>query len=141
MMDGIVEGSVEVSHPHNEEKNITILINKTSTKTQVNYDGEKVHLKKIISLTTAIAGTEYELSINDEILNQIKMHTELVIKDECEKLFKKYKEKGLDIFDIKEEFNRRYPKVQIENPIIITELDIEFEYHNIENSMNRKGFR
>lgn len=141
LKDGISEGSIEISHPHNSDKNITLKVTNTNTKTHIDYDGEKVNLKKVISLTTSIVGTEYDLDINDEMLNRIKVNAELVIKNECEELFHKYKQKELDIFQIKEEFNRRYPKVEIDNPIIITELDIEFDYHHIEHSMNKKGFR
>ena len=50
----------------------------------------------------------------------------------CNSVFAKYKDMGIDIFDITEGFYEKYPKVEIKDIINKTELQVEAEVEIIE---------
>ena len=58
----------------------------------------------------------------------------------CMETFEKYKKKGLDVFRIKEMMLRKYPNIDIENPIRITDLKISVNM-KLEGSSDVIGFK
>ena len=57
----------------------------------------------------------------------IKASKEKEIEAYLKNSFKKYKEQGIDVFDIARLLNINYPKETIENPISITDLEVNVE--------------
>lgn len=131
-------GSLEITNPDNPDRFVTLRILNSKTKTNLTYDGEIIHLDKRIKLKTAIASVQKNISFNDDELEKIKNKSKSNIEEACKGLFNKYKEENLDIFDVQEEFERKYPKVKLENVLKITELNLQVD-ETIEGSPDIQG--
>ncbi|MFL0246500.1 Ger(x)C family spore germination protein [Candidatus Clostridium stratigraminis] len=131
-------GSLEITNPDNNNSFVTLRILNSKTKTNLTYDGELIHLNKRIKLKTSIADVQKNISFNDDELEKIKNKSKLNIEEACKSLFNKYKEENLDIFEIQEEFERKYPNVKLENVLKITELNLEID-ETIEGSPDIQG--
>lgn len=128
-------GTLEVTNPDNPEKFVTLEILKSITKTEVHYDGKNIKLVKKIYVKTSIAEAQNKLHFNSVNFEKLKKSAEANIKKYTDIVFDEFKKKELDIFEIKQDFYRKYPKVKINNPISITNLKIE-PYVYIEGSSN-----
>jgi Ger(x)C family germination protein len=139
LMNNLKTGSLEISNPEQNEQFISLNILKNQTHTEISYDGTKIRLKKTILVKTNIEEIEKEARLTKDVINQLQHKSEDNIKRACERVFEKYKDQNLDIFRVKETLERKYPKVNIENPLKITELEIEV-IENIEGSPDTQDF-
>lgn len=73
-------------------------------------------------------------------MNSCRYEAEKNIKDACNNVFEKYKFKKLDIFDIGEDFQRKYPKSNIDNPIEQSQLQLDVNV-DLEGSSDKTNFR
>jgi Ger(x)C family germination protein len=125
LMNNVKTGTLEPLNPEVEGKYVTLEILNSKTKTKINYEEEKITLKKIINVETALGEVQGQLQINDANLNKIKENTEENIRKACVSFFQSYKDENIDIFDIREIFDRKYPREQIEDIMKITEFELE----------------
>lgn len=139
LMNNLNTGSLEITNPDNINKFVTLRIIKSRTKTYMTYDGETIHIKKKIRLKTSIADVQKSINFNDDQLDKIINKSKSNIEDACNRIFNKYKEEGLDIFDIQEEFERKYPKAKVGNILKVSEINIEIN-ETIEGSPDKQGF-
>ena len=140
LMDNVKSGTLEPSNPTYKDKFVTLEIKNSKTKTYINYDGKKIHLKKVINTKVAIADIQKGLILNNDNLSKLKSNSEDNIKKFCTGFFNEMKQKKLDIFEIEEEFNRKYPKENVKNVIDITELDLQVNI-KIDDSIKMIDFR
>lgn len=140
LIDNIKGGTLEVSNPNADNKYITLEILKSSTNTKVYYDGKTIHVKKIINTRTSIGEAQQKLTFTKGTINQIEKNAESNIKLNCSKLFEDYKKKDIDIFDISDDFERKYPKEKVANIITKTQLELEVHVY-VEGSPNTTDFR
>jgi spore germination protein KC len=128
-------GTINTGNPEVLDKLVTIEILRSKTKGEIDYDGEKIHLKKTIKADVNVAFVEKSIHItNDGQRYSIKQHSEEYIKAICTKLFEDYKSKDIDIFDIERMMNMKYPKSKIKNYLEITELEVDAEIRIKESS-------
>jgi spore germination protein KC len=127
MMNNISGGTLEITNPDDISKFITLEIKGSKTKTEINYDGKVVKLKKKVKVKVDFGEAQKEIKLSKENIKKITEKAESNIEKSCIELFQKYKGDGIDIFDIGEEFYERYPKVKIENIITKTDLEVEAE--------------
>jgi len=139
LMNTLKTGSLEVSNPNNKDKFISLNILKNNTKTYIEYDGKRVKLIKDIEVKTNIEEIQKNAFLNDKTIIELKKKSEDNIKKACMRVFKKYKDENLDIFQVQEMFERKYPKVKIDNVIGITELEIIVN-ENLEGSPDTQDF-
>lgn len=125
LLDNVKLGTLEPKNPEVKNKFVTLEILSSKTITDLKYDEGKIKLIKKITVNTSLAEIQEKMLVNDKNLMELKSTTEDNIKRACETIFNKYKEKGLDIFDIGEELRRRYPKANVENVIKATELEVD----------------
>ncbi|SHH15451.1 Ger(x)C family spore germination protein [Clostridium grantii] len=125
LMNNVKSGTLEPLNPQAEGKYVTLEILNSKTKTKIEYKEEKIIFKKIINVETALGEIQGELEINDANLNKIKENTEENIRKACVGFFQVYKDENIDIFDVREVFNRKYPHEQVEDIMKITELELE----------------
>lgn len=125
LMDKVKEGTLEPANPLDKNKFVTLNIMNNKTKTSLDYDGKKVILKKVISTKVSIADIQKGLNLNKDNLLKLKSSSEDNIKKFCTDFFNDMKKEKLDIFEVEEEFKRRYPKENIKDIMDITELDLK----------------
>jgi Ger(x)C family germination protein len=125
LMNNVKTGTLEPLNPEAEGKYVTLEILNSKTKTKINYEEGKITLNKVINVETSLGSVQGQLEVNDANLNKIKETTEENIKKACLSFFQLYKDENIDIFDVREVFNRKYPHEQIEDMMKITELELE----------------
>lgn len=140
LMNKVREGTLESQNPSYKDKFISLNISKSKTYTSINYDGKKVYLRKRIKTHAAIADIQKGLTVNQSNLSELRGNTENNIKKLCTDFFNQYKQDHIDIFDIQEEFHRKYPKENIKNIVDITELDLTVNVI-IDDTLNIFDFR
>ncbi|MBM7614814.1 Ger(x)C family spore germination protein [Alkaliphilus hydrothermalis] len=131
---------ISIPHIEDKEKLISVDTIKNKTKTEIEYDGEKILLKKKIYIRTIFGETQSPLIFTKENIEKVEESVERTIKDNCMALFAKMKEEGFDIFQITELMERKYPNLDLEDPLSITQLQLEVE-HQLEGSTNITSFR
>ncbi len=139
LMNTLKTGSLEISNPEQEDEFVSLNVLRSRTKTELTYDGKVIKLKKTIEVKTNIEEIEKGLILNDSNVAKIREKSESNIRKACMRVFEKYKEENLDIFNIKEILERKYPKAQVDNPLKITELQVIVN-ENIEGSPDTQDF-
>lgn len=115
-------------HPTIQGKNITLEVLNSKIQSSVTYNEDKITLEKDFKFRISFAESEDTIDLDSpEILKKIKKVAEEQTEKRYQEFFEKYKEKGLDIFRIQEMLSRKYPNLEIKNPIEITELKISVE--------------
>jgi len=141
LINDISGGTLEVTNPLDINKFVTLEILKSKTKTEVSYDGKIVHLKKQIKVKVDFGEAQKSIVFTKENINKIQEQAEKNIEDACNSIFAKYKGLGVDIFDIQEQFDEKYPKIKIQGDIINkTELKMEVKVQ-IMNIGDTKNFQ
>lgn len=121
--DRVKSGTLEINNPQNTNSFITLEIIKSKTKTNLQYDGERIKLYKNLSIKCDIGEAQRRFLINDEILNFIKKSEEENIKKYLSVLFEQYKSKDLDVFQIGRTLEVKYPNTTVKgDPLAITDL-------------------
>lgn len=127
LMNSVSGGTLEITNPCDTNKFITLEILKSKTKTEISYENNIVYLKKKIKVKVDFGEAQKRIIFTKENINKIQEKSEENIVKACNKIFQKYKDMGIDIFDIEEQFYRKYPKIKIEKIIDKTELKVEVE--------------
>lgn len=138
--DIVRAGYMEVPHPNYEDKFISVQILTSNTITDILYEEEKVILRQTINLKTTMAGTDDNIVLDKKTVEQINRNAEEFIQAICHELFSKYRGKGVDVFNIQEIFERKYPRMEIDNVIEVTEYQLQVNHH-LEGSTNVTSFR
>ena len=140
LMNSIIGGTLEITNPCNINKFVTLEIRKSKTKTEVNYYDNIIHLKKKITVNVDFGEAQNKFTFTKKNVNEIQEKSEQNIVKACNALFQTYKDKGIDTFDITEQFNEKYPNITIPNIIKKTELkvDVEVQIMNIGDDKNFK---
>jgi spore germination protein KC len=124
LMDRVKTGTLEVTNPQNQDQYVTLEILNSDTKTEIKYEGGKIKLTKKIRTKTSIGEVQKGLIITKENLRKMEENAEENIKKAASRIFNDYKYKGVDIFEVEQEFNRHYPKVKMEDYIKETNLEV-----------------
>ncbi|MFZ7120836.1 MAG: Ger(x)C family spore germination protein [Eubacteriaceae bacterium] len=129
-------GYIDAVNPQNENGYVSLNTGKTKTKRTVTYKNNIVQvdimINTIVSLEEAEGGIDL---LDDKIRKQIEKNASEVVKNKCMELFDKYKEKGIDLLNIQADMQRKYPKVQLEDIMEVTKLNLEVKVQ-IEGSGN-----
>ncbi|MGH4124940.1 MAG: Ger(x)C family spore germination protein [Clostridium sp.] len=127
LMNTILGGTLEITNPCDINKFVTLEIKKSKTKTEISYYDNVIHLKKKVKVKVNFGEAQKSILFTKENIGKIEEKSEENIVKACNNVFQKYKGMGIDIFDITEEFHRKYPKIKIEDIIDRTELKVEAE--------------
>jgi Ger(x)C family germination protein len=139
LSDRVKSGTLEVTNPSSPQGYVTLEILGSKTKTKIEYDGEKIKLIKRIKVDASIGESQYKFQMSEDNVDKLEKNAEDNIEKYTAQLFDEYTLKGIDIFDIGEDLHRYYPKVNIENPLEITQLEVKADV-NIEGSSNKTDF-
>lgn len=139
LMNTLKTGSLEVSNPEAENNFISLNILRNYTKTDIEYNGTVIKLKKTINVKANIQEIEKRATLNETTRRKLEEKSKENILKACNRVFEKYKEMNLDIFQVTDLMERKYPKVKIDNPLKITQLEIKIN-ENIEGSPDTQDF-
>ena len=124
VMGTLKAGTLEVANPQADDSLITLEVLATSVKDKLLKNKEGLELIKDIEIEVAIGEVQGKLLLSQEVMDYIKYSKEAYINGYCEFVFNKYKEKGLDIFDIGRMTEIYYPKEVIINPLAKTNIKV-----------------
>ena len=96
----------------------------SSVKDTLNYEDGKFKLIKEVNVDVDISEIQGNLVVDQSVLDYIVYNEEEYINGYMEYIFNKYKEKDLDIFDIKRLAEMYFPKEDIEDPLSIADLEV-----------------
>lgn len=120
--DKVRTGTLEIKNPQAPNEFITLEILKSKTKTDLEYDGERINLYKTVYLTVTIAESQHRLVIDDTVIEILKRNEINNMKQFLNDVFNKYKNESVDIFEIDRLLERKYPNLVLEDTIGITDL-------------------
>ena len=124
----VKRGTLEITNPDEPDSYITLEILKSKTKSKIEFEGERIKLKKDIKIKVSIGEVQGELKVDSEKLSKIKENSEYNIAKYSKMVFEGFKNKNIDIFEVKQELNRKYPKIEIpDNYMYLTDIDINVE--------------
>lgn len=139
LLDNVDGGTLEITNPCDINKFVTLEIRSSKTKTEMYYYDNTIHLKKKIMVEVDFGESQKKIVLTEENINKIQDKSADNIEKACNDVFKKYKDMGMDIFDIEQNFYAKYPKIKIEDYIGITELEVEADVQ-IMNTGDVKNF-
>ncbi|MBU3113621.1 Ger(x)C family spore germination protein [Clostridium lacusfryxellense] len=138
--DSLSSGILEVTNPLDINKFVTLEIEDSKTKTEISYSDNMVHLKKKIKVKVYFAEAQKSIVLTNETIRKMEAVAEDNIEKACQLLFEKFKSMKIDIFQIKEKFYQKYPKIEIQDIISKTELKVEVDVE-IKTAGDDKNFK
>jgi spore germination protein KC len=136
LTDQVKSGTLEVTNPVNENVFVTLEILNSDTNTELEVINNKIKLKKYIRTRVTIGEAQDKLVLDNSTRKFIEKNAEENIRKYSKQLFEEFKLKDLDIFHIKEDLCRRYPKNKISNVMEATDLEIVADVE-VEGSSNK----
>ncbi len=124
MMGNAKSGTLEISNPESKENFITLQILDSSMKDKLEFQDGKYKLIKDVNVEVSVSEIQGELIVDANGLDYIKVNEEAYISGYAEYLFNKYKKQNLDIFDIDRLAEMYYPNENIDNPLSVTEVEV-----------------
>ncbi|WP_051986370.1 Ger(x)C family spore germination protein [Clostridium amazonitimonense] len=124
----VKRGTLEITNPDEPDNYITLEILKSKTKSKIEFEGDRIKLKKDIKIKVSIGEVQGKLKVDSQKLNKIKENSEYNIAKYSKMVFEDFKNKDIDIFEVKQELNRKYPKIEIpDNYMYLTDIEINVE--------------
>lgn len=120
---GSIRGAtLEVGNQLDDGQFITLQVLSNSSIDTLEEDGDALKYIKNIEIQVSLEESQGRLIVDKNTLNYITSSKEAYINNRIQEIFNKYKEKELDIFDVKRMSEIRYPKKRIEDPLSNTEM-------------------
>jgi len=125
MINNLSMGYLRVNNPDAEGKFIDLEILKTKTKTKINYDGgDTIDVIKEVSMKTTIAEVQGHFDIfTIEKRDALQREAEKGIVDSAMELYEKYKEKDIDIYNLKRDIDIKYPNANLDEDNILNSIN------------------
>ena len=127
LMNKVSKGTLEITNPQDENGFITFEILGNTTNSTLKYENNEIKLIKNLKIRVAIAEIQGEATVNKDLLDYIKVAKEKEVEGYLKYSFEKYKEQGLDVFEIERLLDINYPNINIENPVSKTELEVNVD--------------
>ena len=124
MMGSVYEGTFEIGNPNTDTGFISLDVLSSSEESMLRFDNNRFTLVKNIEVDLEISDIQGEAIVDSEFINYIKVNEEAYINSYITQLFNKYKEKGIDIFNVYRMKEIHYGKEEINDPLSICDLEI-----------------
>lgn len=124
LMNDLQNGIVYTENPQNEDGILSFEILETNIQTNLELNNKDLDLIKEIQIKASLAEVQSPFKMDRESIELIKLNKEKDLEIRLEKLFNKYKEEKIDVFDIKRLSTLKYPDLDIENVITKTNLKV-----------------
>lgn len=134
---GIIYGE----NPDAKDKYVSFKILGNKTKVSIDYDGKTVHLIKNIKIYVTFLEAQEHINLSkDNVRKQVEKDVEDRISKNCVALFEKFKEKGIDLYNVQRRFVMKYPHEDVKNILDITEVVTNVDVY-IDGSNDTTDFR
>ncbi len=131
---------IEVTNPEHMDKLVTLEIFKSKSKTNISYDGNTIDLYKTINIRTIFAESQKSIHLSDnEERKKISQYAESNVEEGCKRLYKKYAKMNIDLFNVQNEFQRKYPTAKVNNVLNLLNVNIDANV-TIDNSSDTTNF-
>lgn len=127
LLDNKVTGNLNTANPQDRTKTVSMLLQKYQYESDPELVAGKLKMHIRLKMNTTISAVQGRLELNKDVISQMEQETEERIEQNCQKLFRRWKERKTDVFDIQEKFARKYPKEADRNIIEDTELDLQVQ--------------
>jgi len=129
MTDNLNLGYIKIPNPDAEGKLITLEILDIKTKTHVDYQGGAVvDVTKEINIRTSFAGIQESFNISSMAktrgLEEVAAET---VKKGAATLYNKFKEKDIDIYNLKRDIDIKYPNAVLDEDNILNSINLHIE--------------
>ena len=111
----VSEGTLQIGNPSEEDEFVTLDILENHIKTDADINENKINVNKNITLRVSIGEIQGRLKIDNEVLDKIKVNEEEKLKKSLEHFYSKYKDKNIDILNIKRIVEEKYPKKKLDD--------------------------
>lgn len=125
LLDNEVSGNINTQNPEDRTKTVSLLLQNNRYKSRLDYKDGILKMEIILKLNTDVSLIQGKLKLNEENIAKLEASMAAKIRADCLALFQEWKDRGTDIFDIQEKFDRKYPKLAGRNIIGSTELDLK----------------
>ena len=115
MMGSVYEGTFEIGNPNTDTDFISLDVLSSSEDSMLRFDNNRFTLVKNIEVDLEISDIQGEAIVDSEFINYIKVNEEAYINSYITQLFNKYKEKGIDIFNVYRMKEIHYGKEEIKD--------------------------
>ncbi|QWU15550.1 Ger(x)C family spore germination protein [Paenibacillus sophorae] len=138
LVDKGVSGNINTKNPEDETKTVSLMLqNNTRYKSKLKLENDVLKLFVKIKLNTDISAVQGKLKLTDETIAKMEESMEEKLERNCQKMFREWKDRKIDIFDVQEKFERKYPADRRKNIIENTELEVDFKVNIIGTSAVR----
>ncbi len=126
MRNELQTGYITVKNPDEPDKLISLEILKSNTDTDVKYDGgATIEVIKEVNMETTIAEAQQTFTVGYlKEKYKLEKNAKEKIKRECMKLYEKYKEEDIDIFDLQRDIDIKYPNANIDKDNIFDHINL-----------------
>lgn len=125
LLDNEVSGNINTQNPEDRSKTVSLLLQNNRYHSKLDYKDGILRMNILLKLSTDVSVIQGKLQLNEENIAKLEQSMSAKIRANCLALFQEWKDKGTDIFDIQEKFERKYPKLAGRNIIENTELDLK----------------
>ncbi|AIQ14529.1 hypothetical protein PDUR_23525 [Paenibacillus durus] len=123
-----VSGNINTKNPEDETKTVSMMLqNNKRYKSEVKLENDVLKLKVKLKLSTDISAVQGKLELTDDTIAKMEETMEEKLERNCQKMFREWKDKKIDIFGVQEKFERKYPSDNRKNIIENTELEVDFK--------------
>ncbi|WP_297631169.1 Ger(x)C family spore germination protein [uncultured Clostridium sp.] len=140
MWDNIKTGTVEAPNPQMEKGFITLEILNNKTDTSVEYDGNRVLLKKTVNLKTTLAEAQGRFIVDKESMANFVANEERRIEEYLNQFFDKFNRKNIDILGVERLLEMKYPSLIKSNVLSILDLEVKVNLNIEGTSVIRESY-
>lgn len=124
MMGKVKSGILTLGNPNTKEDFISLNILQTTATNDVSYENDALLINKNINIEVSVAEIQGDAIVDYQLLDYIKNNEEAYVNKYVEYVFNKYKEKDIDIFDVGRIMEINYPKINSEDILSRTNVNI-----------------
>ena len=124
MMGKVKSGILTLGNPNTKEDFISLNILQTTATNDVSYENDALVINKNINIEVSVAEIQGDAIVDYQLLDYIKNNEEAHVNKYVEYVFNKYKEKDIDIFDVGRIMEIHYPKINSEDILSRTNVNI-----------------
>lgn len=124
MMGKVKSGILTLGNPNTKEDFISLNILQTTATNDVSYENDALVINKNIDIEVSVAEIQGDAIVDYQLLDYIKNNEEAYVNKYVEYVFNKYKEKDIDIFDVGRIMEINYPKINSEDILSRTNVNI-----------------
>lgn len=127
--NNIQMGFLRTTNPEEKDKLVDLEILKAKTKTHTNWNGSILDITKEINIKTTIAEAQKTLTITKDPKERglLEESAQKMLKESCINLYEKYKEKDIDLFNLKRLVDIKYPNIDVDKDNILDYVNLTIE--------------